>query len=218
MGAISFLSKSNTANHSKLDDNLPLRILDLKMFAKEHTATALESTELYNFKAQYALGIHKVDKYVTTTLKSLRKSKKIIDSIYAENKKHNVNQSRKNIKKWIDIAELYLVSLNKKEIRCVLDSAADFKFTLYSLISHKNKILNFQTAYAEYKITYNIPDSELVDLDEFKLYLDLNYLRLDEKSFRNTIYALGVCEECDSCCANISTTCSAGIVGKNLAS
>ena len=178
-------SDLNVSNIS-LDEKSTVTIVDLI----EHNS-GLSRVELYNFKESYSLVMTESAGKKAITLDAISECRKTIESIYNSCKKHNVLQTLQKAKIWEKSLRQYIHETNKKTTRKNELINKNFKLSVYDFIEQKQKTVSFQDAYKEYKAVYMIADGDPGDLTQFKRFLDLKFLKIDEKDFLRHLYVVG---------------------------
>lgn len=174
--------------------NQPLKLVDLKEFADKNTNILLNYNEIYNLIAKYSLNTTMGENKMVC-VKSLKECRVIVSEKYEEKHKINVMQTLQNIDKWINIATLYIKSLEEREEHRNNISNIDFPLSIYDYIERKEKTVSFQEAFLEYKQVYLIPDDQPGDLKQFKRYLWCNFIKIDEQEFMKILMRVGSLNE-----------------------
>ena len=172
----------NLSEIKKLSNDTEVRTIEITIFAQDSNIK-IERSEIFSFVNGYGLITKKSDGYKTVSLKNLLACQKVIKENYEISKKHNIKQTLIRINKWIETFNLYIDAKNDEIEQRANKTPENIELSVFSLIERKHKTINFNEAYQAYKTVYCIPIDKTGCIKQFKRYLDLNYLKIDEKSF-----------------------------------
>lgn len=174
-------SKFSVEDFEKITSKTNTKLIDFTSFVKKEGHT-IQRGDIYSF-ANYGFPIKKIDNYRTISLASLERCQELIQEKFDESQKINVRGTLNKIKKWVKLYKKYIEEKNKEAEESALNAERNIELSIFSLIEKKHKTISFNDAYQSYRLVYCVPENEKGSIEDFKRYLDLNYLKIDEASF-----------------------------------